>query len=154
MIEFLAPYGPLVKVAMTFSMFSLRYLLFAGSAYLFFYVLKNREWFYWKIQQKMPDKKNIHHEIKYSMLSFLVFTCVIVVMGVFHKMGYTKIYTDIHEHGIAYFIITIIGGIFIHDTYFYWVHRLMHHPKIFARVHKVHHHSHNPTPWLRFHFIL
>ena len=41
----------------------------------------------------------------------------------------------------------------LHDAYFYRAHRLMHHPKIFARVHLVHHKSTDPSPWaaLAFH---
>ncbi len=35
----------------------------------------------------------------------------------------------------------------MHDTYFYWTHRLIHHPKLFRLFHSVHHESHNPSPW-------
>jgi sterol desaturase/sphingolipid hydroxylase (fatty acid hydroxylase superfamily) len=40
----------------------------------------------------------------------------------------------------------------IHDTYFYWVHRLMHHPKLYRRVHLIHHKSTNPSPWTAYAF--
>jgi len=40
----------------------------------------------------------------------------------------------------------------IHDTYFYWTHRLMHHPSVFKYFHKVHHLSTNPSPWAAFAF--
>ena len=40
----------------------------------------------------------------------------------------------------------------IHDTYFYWTHRLMHHPKIFRWFHLVHHLSTNPSPWAAYSF--
>ncbi|MEO6316932.1 MAG: sterol desaturase family protein [Chitinophagaceae bacterium] len=40
----------------------------------------------------------------------------------------------------------------IHDTYFYWTHRLMHHKKLFRLFHLVHHHSTNPSPWAAYSF--
>jgi sterol desaturase/sphingolipid hydroxylase (fatty acid hydroxylase superfamily) len=35
----------------------------------------------------------------------------------------------------------------VHDTYFYWAHRWMHHKSVFRLVHRVHHLSTNPSPW-------
>ena len=40
----------------------------------------------------------------------------------------------------------------VHDAYFYWMHRAMHHPRIYRRAHLVHHRSTNPTPWAAFAF--
>lgn len=77
---------------------------------------------------------------------------MIVILGYFFNLGYTTVYTDISEHGIVYLFLTIAGGIFLHDAYFYWVHRFMHIPLIFKYVHKVHHQSQNPTPWAAFSF--
>lgn len=152
MIEFLSPIGPVIKAMIAFTMLSLRYFMIAGLAYLFFYVIRNRQWFYRKIQQKFPGRKKIRHEIKYSLLTFIIFSSMIVILGYFFNLGYTTVYTDISEHGIVYLFLTIAGGIFLHDAYFYWVHRFMHIPLIFKYVHKVHHQSQNPTPWAAFSF--
>jgi len=40
----------------------------------------------------------------------------------------------------------------VHDTYFYWTHRLIHYPKLFSKIHKVHHYFDNPSPWSAFSF--
>jgi sterol desaturase/sphingolipid hydroxylase (fatty acid hydroxylase superfamily) len=40
----------------------------------------------------------------------------------------------------------------MHDTYFYWTHRLMHHPRLFRYFHLVHHQSTNPSPWAAYAF--
>jgi sterol desaturase/sphingolipid hydroxylase (fatty acid hydroxylase superfamily) len=68
------------------------------------------------------------------------------------QAGYTKLYHDFSEYGWGYFIFSTVAFIFIHDAYFYFTHRLMHHPKLFKHVHKVHHMSNNPTPWAAFSF--
>jgi len=42
--------------------------------------------------------------------------------------------------------------ILIHDTYFYWLHRVMHMPWLFKTFHLVHHRSTNPSPWAAYAF--
>jgi Delta7-sterol 5-desaturase len=42
--------------------------------------------------------------------------------------------------------------ILIHDTYFYWTHRAMHHPRLFRAFHRVHHLSTTPSPWAAYAF--
>ena len=41
-----------------------------------------------------------------------------------------------------------------HDTYFYWAHRAMHHPKLFRYFHRAHHRSITPTPWAAYSFAI
>lgn len=132
----------------------LRYVLFAGGVYLFFYVYKKREWFAAKIQQKFPERKQILTEIKYSLITFTVFVVIGTLIRYLIQQGIIepKMYKDFSAHSVWYFIGTTIFIIFFHDTYFYWVHRLMHHPLLYERVHKVHHLSKDPTPWAAFAF--
>lgn len=42
----------------------------------------------------------------------------------------------------------------MHDTYFYWAYRIMHHPWLFKMIHLVHHKSTNPSPWAAYAFHL
>jgi sterol desaturase/sphingolipid hydroxylase (fatty acid hydroxylase superfamily) len=53
---------------------------------------------------------------------------------------------------MVWFWASIVCTIFIHDTWFYWTHRLMHHPRLFRLTHLTHHRSVNPTPWAAFAF--
>ena len=41
-----------------------------------------------------------------------------------------------------------------HDAYFYWVHRAMHHPRLFKHFHRAHHRSITPTPWAAYSFAI
>ncbi len=136
----------------TVSLLSLRYLIFAGALFLIFYVWKKRHFFKVKIQQKYPDNKHILHEIGYSFLSITIFSLVGTTLFVLRKHGYTQMYLNFGDHSVAYFIFTVIAFILLHDTYFYWTHRLMHWKKIYPYVHKIHHVSTNPTPWAAFAF--
>ncbi len=140
------------KVMMIFSLSIVRYIVFAGTAYFVFYVWKRRDWISMKIQAKFPDKKQLQREVFYSMLTFLIFGFVGGGVFLLSKAGYTKIYTNISDHSMWYFAFSVVAMIVLHDTYFYWTHRLMHHKKLYKYVHLVHHQSTNPTPLASFAF--
>lgn len=131
---------------------SIRYFMFAGIAYLIFYVWKKKNWMRYKIQKKMPTRRAINTELLYSILTMVIFAGVIYTLLFTPFRDYTKIYTDINEHSALYFFITFILTIFIHDAYFYCTHRIMHWKRIFPFVHHIHHRSHNPTPLAAFSF--
>ncbi len=130
----------------------IRYLIFAGGAFLLFYIWKNHPWRGRKIQPKFPTKHQYYKEIGYSLSTFIIFTFTALGIIYLKSQGHTQIYTSIESYGWGYFVVSIFLMLLIHDTYFYWTHRLMHHPKIFRHVHLVHHLSSNPSPWAAFSF--
>ncbi len=126
---------------------SVRFFLFAGAIFLFLYVWKRKKYWYAKIQQRYPGNKYIFHEIKYSFLTVLIFGIVIVQVMWASKTRLTLVYYPIDKHGYPYYFLSIILMIVLHDAYFYWTHRFLHWKPVFRMVHKVHHHSINPTPF-------
>lgn len=140
------------KILLIFSISIIRYLLFAGIAYLIFYVWKRKEFFRIKIQQKFPEGKRIQDEVMYSVFSMLIFSITGAFVFWLSKNGYTLSYKHFNEHGLGYFIFSVVAFIIAHDTYFYWTHRFMHWDKVYKYVHRVHHLSTNPTPWAAFSF--
>jgi len=132
--------------------FILRYILVAGFAYFLFYIWKKKKLSHLKIQQKLPETKQVRSEIIFSILTLLIYSGSVSIMLFWHKKGITKIYLDINEYGFFYLISSIIVMIFLHDTYFYWTHKLMHKSRWLYKFHKIHHQSKNPTPWAAFSF--
>ena len=135
-----------------FLLLSIRYVVFAGVAYSIFWIWKRDKWQYKRTQIEYPDRSKILYEFKYSMITMTIFALVGVGIFTAKKNGFTFLYNDISERGIFYFIFSIFAAIFIHDTFFYWSHRIMHHKLIYKYVHKVHHNSTNPSPWAAFSF--
>lgn len=131
---------------------ALRYMVIAGGAFLVFYIIWKSKFSRKRIRNSFPSRKNVATEIIYSFLTFGVFSLMGVFISFLSKNGFTFIYHDIEQYGWLYFILSIFIMLLLHDTYFYWTHRLMHHPKIFRHVHLVHHLSVNPTPWASFSF--
>lgn len=130
----------------------LRYIVIAGGAYGLFYKLLTSKFIAKKIQHKFPDVGDYRREIRQSLLTFIFFAlnAVFIIDTPFKQ--YTQIYDHITDYGWAYFLFSIVLSIIVHDTYFYWLHRLMHHPKLFRYMHKEHHKSLNPTPFASFSF--
>lgn len=130
----------------------LRYFIVAGAAYLFFWVLFKGRLRHRIIQRKTPKFKKMWFEFCYSMSTVLIFSLVGLGIVQFERAGYTRIYEDIKDYGWIWFCASIVLMLLLHDAYFYWTHRLLHHPKIFRRVHLVHHRSTNPSPWAAYSF--
>jgi len=120
--------------------------------YFFIYYLKIKYWLK-KIQSTVPKNKDYLREVAYSISTILIFGLIILnVIGNPTVRPYTKIYDDISEHGWLYYFAVFPVMLIIHDTYFYWTHRIMHHKSIFKIFHLVHHQSTNPSPWAAYAF--
>src|SRR5688572_9914821 len=130
-----------------FMVILMRYLILASIAYLIFYVWKNHRASRKKIQPRFPEHKDYFREIAYSVGTAVIFAAIGFVVFVTPLVKYTQAYFKIEQYGLGYFLLSILLMILVHDTYFYWTHRLMHGRSIYRFVHKVHHLSTNPSPW-------
>lgn len=130
-----------------------RYFLIAGAFYVTFYLILKGSKYLSKLQYKTPLPKVLFREILNSAATIIIFSAMAaLVFGVFPHQ--TKMYFQMEEKSLFYFILTFPLMFLIHDTYFYWIHRLMHLPFLFKYVHLVHHKSTNPTPWTSYSFHL
>ncbi len=135
-----------------FAIISARYFAIAG----FFY------WALWKrdgnllrarkLTAIVPPAKLIRSEIGWSVVASAIYAVPGAVVIEAWKAGGTAIYMDIADYGWPWYFASVPVYLFIHDTYFYWTHRMMHRPRIFPVMHKVHHESRQPTPWAGFSF--
>lgn len=105
-----------------------------------------------KIQQKEYKRDKIQHDVLWSLFNRTLLSLVTVTIAFFVFKDYSLIYTDINQYGWAYFLFSIPLVLFIHDTYFYFVHRLMHHKLLMRHVHRLHHNSTDPTPYTGYAF--
>lgn len=129
-----------------------RYLIISGSFFLVFYVFIKKRWQQKKLQPKFPKKKDYYREIRYSLLTLSIFVGMAFLVFKSPLSEYTLRYETLTDRGWGYWCASVVAMIFIHDTYFYWTHRAMHHPRVYRWVHLVHHQSRNPSPWAAFAF--
>jgi Delta7-sterol 5-desaturase len=129
-----------------------RYFVLSGIFHLYFYVWKHEEWERRKINKKAYPPKQFQKEVYWSMITALIFAVFGAVLGVLWQKGFTAIYLNISDYPLWWFPISICVSMFIHETYYYWLHRLMHHPKIYKQVHQIHHDSRITSAWTAFSF--
>lgn len=141
--------------------FSLEDILFNGSiyaavsvpAFVVFWVLLRRTFQNRRIQPiRRATWKHIAHELMHSSSTLIVFAMIDFALFKLEKNGYTKIYYDISQYGWGWFVGSIVLMMIVHDAYFYWTHRAMHHPLLYKYFHKVHHESTDPSPFASFAF--
>ena len=130
-----------------------RYLVIASIAFLLFYVLLKKTIAGKKIQKRYPRFIDYSREIGFSILTVFIMALIPAsIIGNPSIVKHTKFYTDINQHSTVWFVLAFPVMAFIHDTYFYWMHRLIHHPSLFKIVHLVHHKSTNPSPFAAYAF--
>lgn len=150
--DFLNENGVLATWLVSTSFILLRYVLFAGAAFFIFYKIWVTELLKRKIQPRFPTSKQLKQELFNSAVSSVIFGLFTVFVIVLKVQGHTLIYNDILKYGYGYLIFSLVAMIFLHDAYFYWMHRLLHQPKWFKQIHVVHHYSRNTSPWASFSF--
>lgn len=142
----------LVYVLIFFFAIAIRYFLAAGIFYVYYYLWKSEQFKSRRLSRRKLRKGQLRKEILWSIKSSAIFALVGAITYWLWENGYTAIYLEIEQYGYWFLPISLAAALFIHETYYYWVHRWMHDPKIFKTVHKVHHDSLTPTPWTAFSF--
>lgn len=135
-----------------FGIILIRYFVVAGSTYLFFYSSLSETFANPYLEYPSPSRKLIYQDIKLSILSSMIFAIAAGLVMSSYDLGLTCLYSDFQGHKLWYFIISYIGVLMLQDSYFYFTHRLFHHPLLFHKLHQGHHQSRHPTPWTSFAF--
>ena len=127
------------------------YALCAGSAYLLVWTL-GRERFAAQRIQKRPRPAQVKREIFWSVVSILILSSLLTITWLTAQAGWSLGYFEVSQYGWTYLAASVAIMAVVHDTYYYWAHRFMHHPKVFRHVHKLHHTFTNPTPFASYAF--
>jgi len=72
-----------------------------------------------------------------------------------HASGYSLLYggsmlTSVWH--VPYMMLVVVALDYLHDTWFYWTHRLLHTKALFSSVHRMHHESRVPTAFTGYSF--
>lgn len=138
-----------------FSITAIRYFVIAGVPFFLFYKVLITWYSRSKIQTRNASLKDFRREVLQSMQTSAVFAVIAYVILFTPLRQYTQLYDNVTDFPLWYLPVSLVLSLVIHDTYFYWMHRLLHHKKLFNLTHLVHHQSTNPSPWASysFHFL-
>ncbi|MDB5193192.1 MAG: sterol desaturase [Segetibacter sp.] len=129
-----------------------RYFLIAGMFHAVFYWWGKQKWQQRRLGKKLTDQQQFKKEIKWSMVTGLIFSIAGALTSVLWQKGFTQLYTEPTQYGLLYLPVSLAISMLVHETYYYWLHRWMHRPKVFKVLHKVHHDSSTTSPFTAFSF--
>jgi lathosterol oxidase len=135
-----------------FSFTAIRYFILAGVPFFLFYKLIAKWYAKGKIQNRNASLKDFMREILHSTQTSAVFAVIAYVILYTPLKNYTQLYDSFTDFPLWYLPVSLVLSLVIHDTYFYWMHRLLHHKKLFNYAHVLHHKSTNPSPWASYSF--
>jgi len=131
---------------------TLRYALGAGGTYLIVNTLLAHRLRTRKIRAQTPRWPQIRRELLTSIRTVLIFAATGMLIGLAHASGLMPIYATVSDFGWPYLLASLVLIIVAHDAWFYWMHRLIHHRRLFRLMHRTHHRSHAPTPFTSYAF--
>jgi lathosterol oxidase len=130
-----------------------RYLVAAGTAFLLVWVWGRARYANRLVRGAWAAAEDRRRELAYSAATAAVFAAVGTAVFYGTQAGVLRVeHGAIATRGWAWFVASIAVLIVAQDTYFYWTHRAMHHRALYRWMHRVHHRSHNPSPWAAYAF--
>ena len=104
------------------------------------------------LHRKKLKAKQYQKEMYWSAISGLIFGAFAVLLFYMYLQGYTLLYLDIEVYPLWYMPISCLLFLCLQDTYYYWIHRWMHLPKVYKYFHLVHHKSIQTSVFTAFSF--
>ncbi|CCO28872.1 sterol desaturase, putative [Rhizoctonia solani AG-1 IB] len=92
-------------------------------------------------------KNQVKLEIECALRAFPAMTLLTLPWFLGEVRGYSRLYEDPAEYGYAYLVLSVPFFFVFTDYLVYWIHRLLHHPLLYKRLHKPHHKWLIPTPF-------
>ena len=106
-----------------------------------------------KIRPDWPPARQYWAECLKSLRMIIVSSAVLIIFNYFiFPILYAWFGAVPKVHDPKWVLASFAATLVAHDTYFYWTHRLMHHPRLFRWMHLAHHRSFNPTPFSAYSF--
>ncbi|RKR84452.1 sterol desaturase/sphingolipid hydroxylase (fatty acid hydroxylase superfamily) [Mucilaginibacter gracilis] len=135
-----------------FTISATRYFVIAGIAFLLCYKILSNWLTKAKIQSRTAANADFYREILHSVQTTAILAVIACLVLNTPLRNYTWVYSNLADYPTWWIIVSLVLCLIIHDTYFYWMHRLLHHPKLFRHTHLLHHKSTNPSPWTSYSF--
>jgi ferredoxin-NADP reductase/sterol desaturase/sphingolipid hydroxylase (fatty acid hydroxylase superfamily) len=124
-----------------------------AAVYLLVWVIFSKRFAKNKIQlTKRAGCSQIKNEIISTIFVIMINVLFLSVIFWLRDNGYSQFYTETGKYGLWFEFFTFIVVFLISDTWFYWAHRALHHPKIYKYIHAVHHQSLDTNPFTSYSF--
>lgn len=119
--------------------------LYLSVATLNFYTIFDRR----LLRHPLILKNQIRLEMQVTLLSSPLMALPTAVLFWFEVQGHSQLYDSLAEgpRGCFQVVRDVVGFLFFTDMCIYWIHRGLHHPRVYKYLHKLHHKWKVPTPF-------
>ena len=131
-----------------------QYAIYAVAVWLVLWIVLRAPLAARKIREQTPPARQLAREFALSVRSIVAFSTINIIVMLGDRLGVYPLPKIGATWGPVWFWTSLVLMIVAHDAYFYWTHRLMHHPRLFRRFHRTHHKSNNPSPFTAYSFDL
>jgi Delta7-sterol 5-desaturase len=107
-----------------------------------------------RLPEYAPTLQSSKADIHLSVGSSIIFALGAAAIMSGYDLGATRLYADVNQYPLWYLGFSYGSVIVLQDTYFYFLHRALHHSSLFWGWHEGHHRSRHPTAWTAFAFDL
>ncbi|USP78549.1 Delta(7)-sterol 5(6)-desaturase [Curvularia clavata] len=117
------------------------YYIFASASYFFIFDKST-------FNHPRYLKNQIKLEMKQANVAFPIMAILTVPFFLAEVRGYSKLYDTVEQGpGLWYNYLQFPFFLFFTDSLIYWIHRGLHHPRVYKHIHKPHHKWIMPTPY-------
>jgi sterol desaturase/sphingolipid hydroxylase (fatty acid hydroxylase superfamily) len=132
---------------------ALTYFFIVSALFLIFWKWGEQRLLSYRIQKRdRVNARQISFEVRHSLIALLMGALTATLITLLYSSGQTRLTTDADSIGWLWIVVTTIGLLAFNDAWFYFWHRLFHHPKLFRYVHAVHHKSVDVNPFSSYSF--
>ncbi|MCP5396560.1 MAG: sterol desaturase family protein [Sphingomonadaceae bacterium] len=103
-----------------------------------------------RIQKRKATRADYLREFFSSLRTVFVFAVTTLTTLAMRETGFLKLVGGPVDWGLL--AVQLGAMVLLHDAYFYWMHRALHHKALFRATHLHHHKSRTPTPWAAYSF--
>jgi len=139
--DFTHPLPFLLFTGTTFLIIFLRYLIISGVYHFVFYRWLRPHFQYRIINLDPKTHLQYRKEVTRSAITSSIFAISGTALLILWQKGWTGIYLNWGAYPLWYLPISLLIAMLIHETYYYWLHRWMHRPRVYRIIHKWHHES-------------
>ena len=108
---------------------------------------------YWRVfPWRMSSKTHPWRDFKAGTIACVILTLFLAFTFWLIQNGFSEVRQLYASKSWLWQIRQCFIYIVLHDFYFYAMHRVLHHPIMFRRYHRLHHQSYEPNPWSTFAF--
>lgn len=120
----------------------------SGTSYWYFFVYRKQRY----NPDYCFDLKAITDSCVWAVLGITGGTLLAAPLQMAALSGWGQTYYAVEDYGLGYLALSVLLLLALTETLIYWIHRALHLPALFGRIHMGHHQFREPTPWAGFAF--